>query len=306
MLKADNQQTNKANKAMANRILVVGVARNCAQHIREDILNLKQSLLAFNKIKWLIVESDSDDNTVDTLTTLKSEIPSFRFISCGKLRDKYLLRTERIAFCRNIYLTEIQENFLYQDVDLIMVADLDGVNSLITTEAISSCFKRKDWDVCTANQKTRYYDIWALRHVSWCPNDCWKQRNFFKKYGLINDQADFAAVYSKMIYIPKFSPWIEVESSFGGLAIYKKHTLITAKYIGLRQDGSEICEHVPLHRQLKTQGFKIFINPDLINSEFDENNHSFFSNKQNIVKKYFSLAFQHIKAFYRTLKLKRQ
>jgi hypothetical protein len=303
MLKIDNQQTDKAT---ANSILVVGVARNCAQHIREDILSLKQSLVIFVKIQWLIVESDSDDNTVDTLATLSSEIPSFRFISCGKLQDKYLLRTERIAFCRNIYLKEIQENFLYQDVDLIMVADLDGVNNLITTEAISSCFKRNDWDVCTANQKTRYYDIWALRHASWCPNDCWRQRNFFKKYGLINDEAEFAAVYSKMIYIPKSSPWIEVESSFGGLAIYKKHTLVNAKYIGLRQDGSEICEHVPLHRQLKTLGFKIFINPDLINSEFDENSHAFFSNKQNPVKKLCFLVLERIKAFHRTLKLKKQ
>jgi hypothetical protein len=282
----------------------VGVARNCAQYIIEDILNLKQSLVDFKKIQWLIVESDSDDNTVDKLTTLTSEIPSFRFISCGKLQNRYHLRTERIAFCRNIYLKEIQKNCLYQDVDLIVVADLDGVNSLITIEAINSCFKRNDWDVCTANQKTRYYDIWALRHSSWCPNDCWRQRNFFKKYGLINDEAEFAAVYSKMIYIPKSSPWIEVESSFGGLAIYKKHTLVNAKYIGLRQDGSEICEHVPFHRQLKTQGFKIFINPDLINSEFDEYNHAFFSNKQNPVEKIFFLVLEHIKAFYRTLKLK--
>jgi hypothetical protein len=301
MLKVDNQQNYKAT---ANSILVVGVARNCAQHIIEDILNLKQSLLTFKKIQWLIIESDSDDNTVDILATLTSEIPSFHFISCGILQNKYPLRTERIAFCRNIYLKEIQENCLYQDVDLIMVADLDGVNSLITTEAISSCFKRNDWDVCTANQKTRYYDIWALRHASWCPNDCWRQRNFFKKYGLINDEAEFAAVYSKMIYIPKSSTWIEVESSFGGLAIYKKHTLVNAKYIGLRNDGSEICEHVPLHRQLKTQGFKIFINPALINNEFDVNNHAFFSNKQAPVKKKISLVLEHIKAFYRTLRLK--
>jgi hypothetical protein len=59
--------------------------------------------------------------------------------------------------------------------------------------------------------------------------------------------------------------WIEVESAFGGLAIYRREALLEGRYNGVR-DGEGICEHVPLHAELRAKGRRIFINPALINA----------------------------------------
>lgn len=267
--KANNIGTLSGNHMLdtgTKNVLIAGVVRDCAKGIKTDILRLQSSLTNFNQVHWFVVESDSEDNTSLKLNELASDIDNFRFISLGTLSKQYSLRTDRIAFCRNIYIRELRENSLYREIDFVVVADLDGINQLISQEAISSCFTRDDWSVCTANQEGPYYDIWALRHKVWCPNDCWQQSAFLKKYGLSAQKANLSAVYSKMLVIPEDAPWIEVDSAFGGLAIYRKCALEKARYIGVREDGTEICEHVTLHQQIRDHGFKIFINPALINA----------------------------------------
>ncbi len=255
----------KCFDSKSHNLLVVGTARNCSKHIKADILKIQCALQDFNQVHWLVIESDSEDNTLEKLNELTSEVTFFRYISLGVLSKEYPLRTERIAFCRNTYLKELRENQLYQEVSFVVVMDLDGINHLITAQTISSCFARDDWGVCTANQLGNYYDIWALRHKLWSPNDCWQQFNLYKQYGLSRREARFAAVRTKQIIIPKDMDWIEVDSAFGGMAIYRRHVLDNGKYIGIRKDGTAICEHVFLHQQITKQGFKIFINPAFIN-----------------------------------------
>jgi hypothetical protein len=184
-------------------------------------------------------------------------------------------RTERLAFCRNIYLDEIRNNPFYSDFDYIAVADLDGVNNLLTPDGVRSCFQKNMWDVCTANQLGNYYDIWALRHPIWSPGDCWEQFRYLNQFAKSSqDSASllYAAVHSKMVVIPQNAEWIEVESAFGGLAIYKRETLldINCNYIGLNKDGIEVVDHASLHLGIIQNGYKIFINPRLINTDFTE------------------------------------
>ena len=261
MLDDDNKWFDRKSK----NVLVVGTARNCARYIKEDILEFQSALQDFNQVHWLVIESDSKDNTLAKLNELAENIARFRFISLGMLSKEYPLRTARIAFCRNTYLKELRENQIYREINFVVVMDLDGINQLVTVQAISSCFIRDDWDVCTANQQDYYHDIWALRHNLWCPNDCWQQFQFHIQFGLSHKKAVRTAVKAKQIVIPKDTDWIEVDSAFGGMAIYHRRVLENGKYIGIREDGTKICEHVTLHRQIKEQGFKIFINPALIN-----------------------------------------
>jgi hypothetical protein len=247
-------------------VLVAGIARDCAEHIFEDVSRLHSALADFGNVHWLVVESDSEDSTVAVLETISGQFENFRYISLGKLSDEYPMRTERIAYCRNVYVRELSENSEYQTVDIVTVADLDGMNDQISSQAIATCFSRTDWDVCTANQQGSYYDVWALRHEVWCPNDCWKQAVFFKRFGLSAKNAKYAGVYAKKLKIPEDEAWIEVDSAFGGMAIYRKHVLEGAQYIGVGSDGEKICEHVPLHAQLRANGYRIFLNPSLINT----------------------------------------
>jgi hypothetical protein len=187
------------NKIKAKDVLVAGLARNCASSLKADVLRLQHSLVDFNQVYWLIIESDSSDDTLVKLEELTAEIPCFNYISLGVLSEKYPLRTERIAFCRNTYIKELKENPIYKQIEFVIVADFDGINNLISKKAIATCFTRDDWDVCTSNQQGRYYDIWALRHKVWCPNDCWEQASFFQRYGLDKIKAQYSAVYSKML-----------------------------------------------------------------------------------------------------------
>lgn len=250
--------------------LIVGLVRNCAQSVRSEVLRLEQAFAGAHNISWLFIESDSEDRTVEVLRELEKERSNFSYISLGSLRHKYPKRTERIAFCRNQYLDFIANDPSCGEVDYVVVADLDNVNTRITAAGVKSCWKRGDWDVCCANQDGPYYDIWALRHPLWSPNDCWEQAKQLQALGLSRFKSIFVSVYARMVYIPTNSDWIEVDSAFGGLAIYRKSVLGSVSYNGLGQSGEEICEHVSLHKMIRSGSGKIFINPALINAGVDE------------------------------------
>ena len=267
---------NRDIKMLANqKILIVGVIRNGENTITSEISSLQNAFCDFGKIHWLVIESDSVDNTVKKLSELSQSVENFNYKSVGQLAGRMPLRTERLAFCRNIYLDEIRSNSFYDDFDYIAVADLDGVNNLLTKDGVRSCFEKNMWDVCTANQLGNYYDIWALRHRIWNPGDCWEQYRYLNQFAKSPQESAnllFAAVHSKMVIIPMDAEWIEVESAFGGLAIYKRETLLdrNTKYIGLNESGVEIVDHASLHLGITQNGYKIFINPKLINTDFTE------------------------------------
>jgi hypothetical protein len=255
---------------LPSSLLVTGLVRNCAHSIRADIQRVQSAVQGLGRLRWLLIESDSDDGSVDELNKLAEEQSDFKFISLGELRSSKPFRTDRLAFCRNVYLAELHENPAYLDVDFLLVADFDGINTLLTPAAMRSCWHRNGWDVCAANQAGPYYDIWALRHPEWSPNDCWANVRFLRRYGASAEDAGRAGLYSRMITIPQDSSWIQVDSAFGGLAVYRRSALGGLHYVGLDDNGDEVCEHVALHRQMVAQGAKLFINPRLINASYTE------------------------------------
>ena len=134
--------------------------------------------------------------------------------------------------------------------------------------------------MCSANQKGPYYDIWALRHKDWCAEDCWAQYKFLNKYRRNSKENINSSIYSKMISIPHDSQWIEVDSAFGGSAIYKKFAFLYCEYIGVNDEGEEFCEHTYFNNRLKLLGAKLFINPKLINAGLTEHTAHFqFKNR---------------------------
>jgi hypothetical protein len=216
------------------------------------------------------VESDSNDSTLEVLSALKNEVADFEYLTMGSLRGQMPVRTERLAYCRNAYLQEIRSNDKYRDIDYVVVSDFDGMNTHLTSISIDSCWERDDWDVCTANQDGPYYDVWSIRHPEWSPNDCFEQYRFLLNLKVSAYKAYYVSVFSRMITIPLNAPWIEVDAAFGGLGVYKKEALISSKYVGVTKAGQEICEHVLLSEKIKEGGYKIFINPRLINTRRSE------------------------------------
>lgn len=72
-----------------------------------------------------------------------------------------------------------------------------------------------------------------------------------------------------MIEIPENSEWIEVSSAFGGAGIYKRECFVNNLYIG-EEKNEEVCEHVSFNKTIIKQGFNLYINPNFINSAFNE------------------------------------
>jgi hypothetical protein len=75
-----------------------------------------------------------------------------------------------------------------------------------------------------------------------------------------------------MIRIPQTVDWIEVESAFGGLALYDSAVFKFTNYSGIDELGNEICEHVHFNRVIRQHGGLIYINPKLVNTT--ETDHS--------------------------------
>jgi len=255
-----------------SNILIVGLARDCEHVISSEVQTIDDAFSSAKSVQWLIIESDSSDNTTTVLKSMSEKL-SLRYVSLGRLRDRLNKRTERIAECRNRYIEAITNDDDYAHIDFVVVADLDGVNCDLTSEAVISCWQmEEDWDACFANQSEPYYDIWALRHETWSPNDCWAMHKFLIQHGKNHFDALNASVYSRMIKIKESNKPIKVKSAFGGIGIYKKCLFEESNYFGLTADGGELCEHVSFHESLHAKGRVLYINPKLINCGWNEHN----------------------------------
>ena len=269
----------------SKRILIVGIVRNGAQTLRSEIEALRTSFSHFKSVTFYIVESDSEDNTVEVLTSLKKQISNFDYKTLGNVREKIQERIRRISFCRNTYVEYVHAN--KDKFDYVVVADLDGVNTLLNSEKVLSCWSRSDWDVCTANQVGPYYDIYALRAKEWSERDCWNEARALYSSGMNPVKAWVRAIQKKQILIPEDSDWIEVKSAFGGLAIYSIKAFLVGKYDVISASESRVSEHVPFHEEICSKHMRMYINPRLTNFDFNiHNDFKRLSRRSKLLLKY--------------------
>jgi len=246
-------------------VIVVGIVRDIEKSFSRDFERINKALNRFSRVEWHVVESGSKDASVDFLDKFASVHENFTFKHLE--HQSALSRTENMAIARNSYLEFLRADSRLANFEYVIVADFNNLNNMLTATAIESCFSNDAWDVLTANQQGRYYDAWALRHPLWSANDCWEQYAFYRKYTKFPESAITYSMRSRMLKIPSNSHWIEVDSAFGGLAIYKSAILNSkANYAGITRVGTPVCEHVPFHSTLKAEGARMFINPSLINT----------------------------------------
>lgn len=268
-----------------NEIVITGIVRDVAKTLREDYIRLNRAFKNFKSVKWFLVESDSKDDSLQVLRTISSIDFNFSWQTLGILENDMISRAKRLAVARNYYVDKLQKQE-FSSANAIVVADFNGLSNLISEKAILSCWEKTNWGAATANQLGPYYDIWALRHPLWSPNDCWKVYEFFRKYSKFPEYALFSSVNSKMIKIPPGSDWIEVQSAFGGFAIYDANFFRQSKYSSQDLNGIETCEHVSFNQRLIELGAKIFINPNLINTRYTDHssNTRFYKSLGRIIR----------------------
>lgn len=246
--------------------VIAGVCRNVGSLIKDEIEFSLSLLKNFDLKKIVIIESDSVDNTVEVINQIALKNNKIIFKTAGNLSMSFAHRSERIAYCRNLYLDVLVDNNWF-NADYLIVMDLDAVNIKLNCEKISQSLEfliGNRGSAVTANQLYKYYDIWALRHPEWCNGDCWLNYAKLKKI-MPNVQAHYVSNLSKMVCLPKDAAAIEVDSAFGGLAIYNINYIGNARYKGFEK--MPICEHVHFSYGYKKNGGSIFILPSLINHD---------------------------------------
>jgi len=243
---------NPYNEMKKYNVVFAATVRNVEQFIKKNLEYIDQCGKQFKNYKVIIYENDSSDNTRNILQENKKD--NYLYIFEDNVKEP--LRTMRIANGRNKILEKVREI----NYDYMIMIDLDDVNSTGNfVDTIKSCFEYSGWDVLTGNQSDSYYDLWALRKKDDMEYDCWKM--------VRDNNIPFATdiyVNSKYKQYPE-GELLEVDSAFGGIAIYKLSSVPNeCNYVGKYDDGNELCEHVEFNRCIKKNGGNIYINTSFL------------------------------------------
>jgi hypothetical protein len=256
-------------------ILVTGIVRDVAKVIPSEVIRIQKELSSiFKEVQFLVIESDSIDNTTKVLNDIKNEKNNFNYKSLGNIESILPNRIQRLAFCRNAYVKEIRRNKFYKDVDFVAIVDFDIKNNRLKLNELKKLVDEDSWSAVFANQTGRYYDIYALRKKGWVETDCFVEYRGFSM-SMDPQAAKDLAIWSKMKKIKKDSPLIPVDSAFGGLGIYKKEVFVRFDYSLLPGKLHE-SEHVSLHKKITDSNGLLFIVPNMTNFSWGTNNLSSF------------------------------
>lgn len=257
---------------MRHKILVTGLGRNIGDCIEHNVSRILNAFEPFGETRILVVESDSSDNSIEVLENLGKSLSNFNYISLGNLAVSFPNRLDRISHCRNVYMSSLRCDPIYRDITIVCVVDFDLWLDALDSNAVGSCFAKNDWSAVFANQSGAYYDVFALRAEGWSPNDCWEFDRVLRESGVHPRIARELAVHSRQKRIPLKSPWIPVQSAFGGMALYRREDINCLSYSAREVDNKVVCEHVVFNRQIYENGGKLFINPKFINFSWNDHN----------------------------------
>jgi hypothetical protein len=260
--------------AQSPRLVFAGPARNVARDLAPVLATIAAIGADARIADWhyIFTENDSEDETVAILTAFDAQHQRGIVESGSSLLKTHPRRTARIALQRNRIIHHLVHNPRFADADFLVMMDFDEVNADLAAEDVITrvTAQTREWDALFANQLPTYYDIWALRHPTWCPEDCIAQiRN--RPFWMRRETAKQKFVRNRQITLDPSSPLLAVESAFGGLGIYDMRLVrqvgqeVGEAYCGLDAKGHEICDHVSFHAALRKAGGRLFIDPALIN-----------------------------------------
>lgn len=256
---------NGVTRRSPDSAVFVGAARNCARWLPAVLDNLSRLSQLYARSAFLFAVSDATDSTAALLRSWMAGRAG-KVIDLGDLAKRIGPRTERIAHVRNACLDEIR-NSSWSGYDRLVTADMDDVLAVpVDAEAYA---RASAWLAAAADRAAvfasaapRYYDIWALRHPTWCPHDCW-HRIWGRPVRESFEAAKFREVFTRQIVLPRPLPPIEVRSAFGGLGVYRMSYALNSAYVGLDGQGRETSEHVAFNETIGRAGGRLYVFPDL-------------------------------------------
>ncbi len=256
------------------QIFIATCARNIAPNIKQLSMLLNHFKRWTSGVQLIVVESDSSDETLKLLNDLAARHTALHVISLGSLQSTIPSRTQRIAHCRNTYLSFIASEMVDPDRSISIFFDSDGILNQNFIKSFSSYISSSlsrlsgyKWCSCSGVTSPFYYDIYALRASYWSSTDCLALMN-----SLIDDccfEKELAyriSIRMRQLCLTEATKLIAVQSAFNGLCMYPGSVIKDSYYSGLDSDENDICEHVPFNLRISSnnEGFCHYIDPKLV------------------------------------------
>jgi hypothetical protein len=239
--------------------------------------------MAYDDIGLVVVENDSSDNTLERLTYHARHFSRYNVVRLPGLSQRIPVRTQRLAFVRNIIIDLLRER-KFLNTDFVVMIDFDDVCTQawdigVVTNVLRFMEANPYLAACFSNSDGYYYDLWAFRHPEICPGDIWLDASLYRLRTRCSVEEAFQReVQPRIFQIPQSMSPFEVDSAFGGMGIYVMEALrrTTSAYIGEQfartdtPDGPVVlsyqrCEHVSFNRGISEKlGAKFAIYPELI------------------------------------------
>lgn len=252
--------------SMAKPLAVAaGLIRDPSRSLVRELRQIDAVLSSSFEVHYVFVESDSKSPITDrVLNRIKNVLRNVEILRLGTLESSIPNRIERIAACRDAYMDAFEK----MEAEYLVVFDTDGMNRKLSKAGFGSALELDDWAGLFANQGGPYYDIFALRSEGWVESDCFTAMDRLQRRGFNPELAHSVAVESKMLRIPVTNRPIEVDSAFGGLAIYKGAAVRGCRYSGAATSAG-VCEHVSFNEGVR-KGGRLLIVPSLVNANYTE------------------------------------
>lgn len=244
--------------------VVVGIARNAMPHLENTLSLVKELRNGFNGFQMYVYENDSVDDTAEVLDRFAASNDWFSVkhgsIGGEDLRGFEPERTHRLAACRNECHDYVRRNASNTTYTIVM--DLDPHYGFSVDGVFSSAYWLGRLSGSTATRSAgamASYSLWSevdeesgFRRIA--HYDAWAARlNTFRDR---REEIGFAW-FSAML--PEVgSPPIPLYSAFGGLCVYMTDAFLST---GLNPYEGGDCEHVFLHKKMRSAGWQLYLNP---------------------------------------------
>lgn len=247
------------------RFAFVGLARNCAARLAQNLGRLEQ--LVDGAAEWClhIETNDNTDATDQVLLDFCRQHPQATFTSQKLGRQQFSAefagpRTIALAEYRDACQRWVRDNA--SDFDYVVAIDWDQwggwshqgfLNGLGWLVELQGAYGMASVSLLETPQLALDQDHKPKIIAGWVHYDAWSLR--LNSYW--DDYTHGVGGWKHQWLPPVGSDPVLVRSAFGGLVIYR-----TAAYLAGTYDGTTDCEHVPFHQSIaKVTGQHLFLNP---------------------------------------------
>ena len=251
--------------ARNSSVMITGICRNIEPIIHHSIARLEHTASLFKNCDVLLLENDSTDKTSELIKKYSNEKEWLELIQFEDGQEAFertreVARAEYLGSLRNQCLDHIDtqkyDYIICIDIDLDGGWSYDGILHSLSYQDI-------EWSAMTGNGIIyRHVEVDKGQDKIYGAY----QRLFFDTWAY-RDYGNENPVFSEVVNMYEFDRGeepVEVFSNFSGIGIYKPQLLNYRYGASENEDGTVNNEHSFIHKLMRDDGHKIYLNPSMI------------------------------------------